>query len=66
MTIHLRPATLADASFLTDVVIQATIAQGRFPRNVDEDEYRTGYEEWTRETVLGQIPGCTLNVIEKK
>lgn len=65
MTIHLRPASLADAPFLADVVIQATIAQGRFPPDVDEDEYRAGYEAWTRETVLGQIPNCTLSVIEK-
>ncbi len=65
MTIHLRPATLADAPFLADVVIQATIAQGRFPPDVDEEEYRAGYEAWTRETVLGQIPGCTLSVIEE-
>ena len=27
-------------------------------------EYRAGYEEWTRETILGAIPDCTLSVIE--
>ena len=63
MTIHLRPATLEDVAFLADVVITATLAQGRFPRDVDLSEYRAGYEEWTRETILGAIPDCTLSVI---
>ena len=65
MTIHLRPATLEDVSFLADVVITATIAQGRFPQDEDRDEYRAGYEDWTRETILGAIPDCTLSVIER-
>jgi GNAT superfamily N-acetyltransferase len=47
------------------VVIKATLAQGRFPGDIDPAEYRTGYEEWTRETVMGKIPNCTLSVIEK-
>jgi len=64
MTIYLRPATLADVAFLADVVITATLAQGRFPRDLDLVEYRAGYEEWTRETILGAIPDCTLSVIE--
>jgi ribosomal protein S18 acetylase RimI-like enzyme len=64
MTIRLRPATLEDVAFLVDVVIIATLAQGRFPRNVDMLEYRAGYEDWTRETILGAIPDCTLSVIE--
>ena len=64
MTIHLRTATLEDVPFLADVVITATLAQGRFPSDVDLVEYRAGYEKWTRETVLGAIPGCTLSVIE--
>ena len=64
MNIHLRPATLEDVAFLADVVISATLAQGRFPRGVDLVEYRAGYEEWTRETILGAIPDCTLSVIE--
>ena len=64
MTIHLRPATLEDVAFLADVVITATLAQGRFPRDVDLVEYRAGYEEWTRETILGAIPDCMLSVIE--
>jgi ribosomal protein S18 acetylase RimI-like enzyme len=64
MTIHLRPATLEDVAFLADVVITSTLAQGRFPHDVDLVEYRAGYEEWTRETILGAIPDCTLYVIE--
>jgi ribosomal protein S18 acetylase RimI-like enzyme len=64
MTIHLRPATLEDVAFLADVVVTATLAQGRFPPDVDLSEYRAGYEEWTRETILGAIPDCTLSVIE--
>jgi ribosomal protein S18 acetylase RimI-like enzyme len=64
MTINLRPATLEDVAFLVDVVIAATLAQGRFPGDVDLVEYRAGYEEWTRETILGAIPDCMLSVIE--
>ena len=64
MTIQLRPATLADVAFLADVVITATLAQGRFPRDGDIAQYRAGYEDWTRETILGAIPDCTLSVIE--
>ena len=64
MTIHLRPATLEDVAFLADVVITATLAQGRFPPDVDLVEYRAGYEDWTRRTVLGAIPDCVLSVIE--
>ena len=64
MTIQLRPATLADVAFLADVVITATLAQGRFPRDGDVAQYRAGYEDWTRETILGAIPDCTLSVIE--
>ena len=64
MIIHLRPATLEDVAFLADVVITATVAQGRFSRDVDLAEYRAGYEDWTRETIEGAIADCTLNVIE--
>jgi len=64
MTIDLRPATLADVAFLADVVITVTLAQGRFPPDVDLAEYRAGYEDWTRQTILGAIPDCALSVIE--
>ena len=63
--IHLRPATLADVAFLADVVMTATMAQGRFPHDVNIDEYRANYENWTRKTVLGGIPDCVLSVIEQ-
>ena len=42
----------------------ATLAQRRFPQDVDLVKYRAGYEEWTRDTILGAIPDCTLSVIE--
>ena len=64
MTIRLRPATLEDVAFLTDVIITATLAQGRFPPDVDLVAYRAGYEDWTRETILGAKPDGTLSVIE--
>jgi len=64
MTIYLRPATLEDVAFLADVVIATTLEQGRFPNDADLAEYRAGYEDWTRETVLGAIPNCRLSVIE--
>lgn len=64
MNITLREATPADVAFLADVVIRATLAQGRFPSDINLAEYRAGYEEWTRETVEGNIPNCTLSVIE--
>jgi ribosomal protein S18 acetylase RimI-like enzyme len=65
MTIALRPAALEDIAFLADVVIIVTQAQGRFGDDVDETSYRAGFEDWTRETVLGHIPDCTLSVIEQ-
>jgi ribosomal protein S18 acetylase RimI-like enzyme len=64
MSIDLRPAALDDVAFLADVVMSATMAQGRFPSDVDAAEYRAGYEDWTRETILGAIPDCMLSVIE--
>jgi len=63
MNIHLRTASLEDAPFLTDVVIKATLAQGRFPDDTDLDEYRAGFEEWTEETVLGKYPNVSLSVV---
>lgn len=64
MSIHLREAALTDVAFLADVVITATSAQGRFPTDIDLADYRADYEAWTRETVLGAVPNCTLSVIE--
>ena len=65
MNITIRTATLEDISFLTEVVIKATLAQGRFGDNFNEAEYRAGFEEWTKESILGLVePGCVLSVIE--
>jgi ribosomal protein S18 acetylase RimI-like enzyme len=64
MKIQIRTATLEDVAFLTDVVIKATLAQGRFDSSFNESEYRAGYEDWTRETILGNVPDCQLSVIE--
>ncbi|GAB4178304.1 MAG: hypothetical protein Fur005_40540 [Roseiflexaceae bacterium] len=64
MSVRLRPATLDDVAFLADVVIVCTLAQGRFPADLDLASYRVGYEDWTRETVLGAIPNSVLSVIE--
>jgi ribosomal protein S18 acetylase RimI-like enzyme len=64
LNIHIRTATLEDISFLTDVVIQATRAQGRLEEDFNEAEYRAGFEDWTRETIMGVEPGCILSVIE--
>ena len=61
----IRTATLEDIGFLTDVVIKATRAQGRFGDDFNETEYRAGFEDWTNETILGLAePGCVLSVIE--
>jgi len=62
--VRLRSATEDDVDFLTDVVVAATRAQGRWPADADEDEWRTGFAEWTREQVRGEVPGSTTSVIE--
>lgn len=62
--VRLRPATEDDVDFLTDVVVTATRAQGRWPDDADEDEWRTGFAEWTREQVRGEVSGSTTSVIE--
>jgi ribosomal protein S18 acetylase RimI-like enzyme len=48
---RIRPATVDDVGFLTDVPIAATCAQGRLPADFDEVEWRAGYAEWTIETL---------------
>jgi ribosomal protein S18 acetylase RimI-like enzyme len=60
----IRPATEDDVELLTDVVIQATRAQGRFPPDFDEADYRVGFGEWTQEQVRGEVPGSVTSVIE--
>lgn len=61
---RLRPATPEDAGFLADVVIEATRAQGRFPGDFDERDWREGFSAWTLEDIRGELPGSTTSVIE--
>ena len=42
MHVTVRPALLSDVAFLTDVVVEATYDQGRFPDDFDEVDFRTG------------------------
>jgi ribosomal protein S18 acetylase RimI-like enzyme len=49
----IRPASLDDVGFLTDVSIEATRAQGRLPEDFDESEWRTGFGEWSAEVLHG-------------
>ena len=53
--VAIRPATAADAEFLTDAAIAATEAQGRFPADLDRAEYRAGFLDWTREQLRGPV-----------
>ncbi len=61
---HIRPATDEDIGFLADVVIEATQAQGRLPKDFDEQQWRKRFGEWTLEQVRGEIPDNTTGVIE--
>ena len=61
--LELRPATEDDVAFLSDLVIDVTRDQGRFPADADEAEYRAGFAEWTREQVAGELPGSTTYVL---
>ena len=58
-----RAATADDVGFLTDVVIEATRAQGRLPADFDEAGYREGFGEWTQEQVRGEVPDSVTSVI---
>ena len=60
----MRPATLSDVGFLVDVVVVATAAQGRWPVNFDEDEFRRSYTSWTEAHIRGVDPNSTTSVIE--
>jgi GNAT superfamily N-acetyltransferase len=55
---------MEDVEFLTDVVIEATRAQGRLPADFDEEQWRTGYAKWTSEHVRGETPDSMTSVIE--
>jgi GNAT superfamily N-acetyltransferase len=61
---RIRSASAEDVGFLADVVIAATRAQGRLPRDFDEPEWRRRFGEWTMEQVRSEIPSDTTSVIE--
>jgi GNAT superfamily N-acetyltransferase len=63
-TYRIRPAAIEDVGFLTDVIIEATRAQGRLPADFDEPQWRSGYAEWTEAQVRGEIANSTTSVIE--
>lgn len=62
--VRCREATSSDIDFLTDVVIEATRQQGRWPADLDEEGFRTGHRVRSAREVEGQIPGSTTYVIE--
>lgn len=64
MHVSIRPATLDDVAFLTDVVVEAMAEQGRLPDDFDEVEYRHGFGEWTAEQVRGETDGSAISVVE--
>jgi GNAT superfamily N-acetyltransferase len=63
-SVFVRSATPDDVSFLTDVVVVATRAQGRLPDDFDEQEFRAGFGEETGEQVQGLVEGSETCVIE--
>ncbi len=64
LSYHIRPATAEDVSFLADVVVEATRAQGRLPNDFDEQQWRKRFCEWTMEQVRGEVPDGATSVIE--
>lgn len=64
MHVSVRPAALSDVAFLTDVVVEATYDQGRFPDDFDEVDFRGGFGEWTAEQVRGEVDGSSTSVVE--
>ena len=64
MDVTVRPATEADVSFLTDVVVEATFHQGRLPEDFDEADFRQGFGEWTAEQVRGELDGSVTSVVQ--
>ena len=64
MEVTTRPATADDVAFLTDVVVEATYDQGRFPDDFGEVDFRTGFSEWTAEQVRGELDGSSTSVVE--
>jgi ribosomal protein S18 acetylase RimI-like enzyme len=64
LSYRIRPATADDVEFLADVVLDATRAQGRLPRDFDERQWRERFCAWTMEQVRGEIPDSTTSVVE--
>lgn len=62
--VTIRPATEADVGFLTDVVIEATLDQGRLPDDFDEVDFRAGFGAWTAEQVNGDGAGSSISVVD--
>ncbi len=63
-TLSIRRATSEDISFIVDVVITATRAQGRLPADFDEDDYRVGFADWTAEQIADTDGDSTTSVVE--
>jgi RimJ/RimL family protein N-acetyltransferase len=61
--VTIRPASVSDAEFLTEAVMAATEAQGRFPADLDRAAYRAGFLEWTLEQLRDGIPDSTTSVV---
>lgn len=64
MQVTTRDATQADVVFLTEVVIEATLDQGRLPDDFDEMDFRAGFGAWTSEQLQGDGSGSTISVVE--
>ncbi len=61
---RIRAATVGDVRFLTDVVIEATRAQGRLADDFDERRWREEFGAWTIQQIRGEDPGSSISVIE--
>jgi len=59
-----RAATEADVVFLTEVVIEATLDQGRLPDDFDEVDFRAGFGAWTTEQLPGDGAGSSISVVQ--
>lgn len=64
MSVTIRPAIETDVEFLTTVVIEATLHQGRLPDDFDEVDYRAGFGAWTSEQIDGDGNGSSISVVE--
>ncbi len=64
MPVTVRPATESDVAFLTDVVVEATMHQGRLPDDFDEVDFRAGFGAWTADQVTGDGSGSSISVVE--